>query len=143
MFLRITDTANSDTLVAGDSGPQILKFTLKPSENIRAGYEYSHSLNCAGSRDELIMIFGATNYQLQVGNGSVTIDNVDVYVHGLTMEEAEAKIIEKQTALRVCPDKRIRLLMQVLSGRVRYSGFYYWRSENSRNIYSLIAFYRL
>ncbi|NLX71947.1 MAG: hypothetical protein GXY94_01395 [Bacteroidales bacterium] len=102
---KITDAANlSDTLVAEEMvGPQIFGSSLfgnrqslfEPAMNIPTPLNY-----VLGAGDELIIdIWGATTnfYQLQVGNeGSVTIDNVGpVYVHGLTMEEAEAKIIEK------------------------------------------------
>lgn len=102
---KIADTANlSDTLVAEDTvGPEVFGSSLfgsrqsvfEPAMNIPTPINY-----VLGAGDELIIdIWGATTnfYQLQVGNeGSVTIDNVGpVYVHGLTMEDAEAKIIEK------------------------------------------------
>lgn len=97
---KITDAANlSDTLVAEEMvGPEIFGSSLfgnrqsffEPAMNIPTPLNY-----VLGAGDELIIdIWGATTnfYQLQVGNeGSVTIDNVGpVYVHGLTMEEAEA-----------------------------------------------------
>lgn len=145
---KITDAANlSDTLVAEEMvGPQIFGSSLfgnrqslfEPAMNIPTPLNY-----VLGAGDELIIdIWGATTnfYQLQVGNeGSVTIDNVGpVYVHGLTMEEAEAKIIEKlkllyrglrpgqadQTTYASVSLGRVRSIQVTIIGEVKTPGTY-------------------
>ena len=145
---EITDAANlSDTLVAEEMvGPQIFGSSLfgnrqslfEPAMNIPTPLNY-----VLGAGDELIIdIWGATTnfYQLQVGNeGSVTIDNVGpVYVHGLTMEEAEAKIIEKlkllyrglrpgqadQTTYASVSLGRVRSIQVTIIGEVKTPGTY-------------------
>ena len=145
---EITDAANlSDTLVVEEMvGPQIFGSSLfgnrqslfEPAMNIPTPLNY-----VLGAGDELIIdIWGATTnfYQLQVGNeGSVTIDNVGpVYVHGLTMEEAEAKIIEKlkllyrglrpgqadQTTYASVSLGRVRSIQVTIIGEVKTPGTY-------------------
>lgn len=145
---KITDAANlSDTLVVEEMvGPQIFGSSLfgnrqslfEPAMNIPTPLNY-----VLGAGDELIIdIWGATTnfYQLQVGNeGSVTIDNVGpVYVHGLTMEEAEAKIIEKlkllyrglrpgqadQTTYASVSLGRVRSIQVTIIGEVKTPGTY-------------------
>lgn len=145
---KIADTANlNDTLVAEATvAPQIFGSSLfesrqsifEPAMNIPTPLNY-----VLGAGDELIIdIWGATTnfYQLQVGNeGSVTIDNVGpVYVHGLTMEEAEAKIIEKlkllyrglrpgqadQTTYASVSLGRVRSIQVTIIGEVKTPGTY-------------------
>lgn len=92
---QTASTAQKGPMIFGRSLFQGGNQSFEPAMNIPTPVNY-----VLGPGDELVVdIWGATTnlHQLEVGpEGTVTIDNLGpVYVHGLTMEQAESRIIEK------------------------------------------------
>ncbi len=127
-----------DPLIFGSSLFSHGTLAFEPSMNIPTPLNYQ-----LGAGDELIIdIWGAaTNfYQLEVSHeGTINIDNLGpIFVHGLTIKEAEARIMDKLKLLYrgLNPDDpnrntfarislgRVRTIQVTLMGEVRKPGNY-------------------